>query len=243
MLKTCKELVKKVLIIGVNRVVFTFNLLNQKSKLIFLHELFSGDRRIIFELKIHVVEEGGFGVTDDVLIKKAKRGDTHALALLLQQHYSFLLKYHIKLTMNRSVAEDLTQETMLKAIEKIKLYNGKSKFSSWLMSIGTNLYIDQMRKRKREKHYVERTMTDVRFVFESINADWPEVLEVLGKLTDEQRIPIILKYYYGYSLDEISEMMKSPLGTIKSRVHNGLKRMRKEIDYDKEDNGNDNKRL
>ena len=73
------------------------------------------------------------------LIRKAKKGDTLALSKLLQQNYSFLFKYLMKATLHPQIAEDLTQETMMKCIEKIQLYNGESKFSSWLITIGTNL--------------------------------------------------------------------------------------------------------
>lgn len=172
-------------------------------------------------------------MSESILIEKAKRGDSNALAVLLQQNYQFLLKYLIKITMNRSIAEDLTQEAMLKAIEKISLYNGKAKFSSWLISIATHQYIDEVRKKKRERNYVkdQHAMRDIRWRVENNSSqnEWPEVLDVLNALTDNQRIPIILKHYYGYSLDEISEMMNKPVGTIKSRIHNGMNAIRKEM--------------
>src|SRR5690625_7102252 len=61
------------------------------------------------------------------LIRKAKKGDTLALSKLLQQNYSFIVKYLMKVTLHPQNAEDLTQETMMKCIEKIQLYNGESK--------------------------------------------------------------------------------------------------------------------
>ena len=72
---------------------------------------------------------------DKDLIQQAKNGDTLALSKLLEQNYSFLVKYLMKITLHPQIAEDLTQETMMKSIEKIQLYNGKSKFSSWLITI------------------------------------------------------------------------------------------------------------
>ncbi len=78
----------------------------------------------------------------------AKKGDNQALAHLFQENYSFLVHYLIKLTYSLELAEDLAQETMAKAIEHIMKFNGKSKFSTWLISIATRLYIDQKRKQK-----------------------------------------------------------------------------------------------
>lgn len=162
-------------------------------------------------------------------IERAKKGDRQALAQLFQQHYSFLLKYLIKFTMNLSYAEELAQETMVKGMEKIHLYNGKASFSSWLIQIGTHLYIDQVRKKKREQKWLEREgIRQLKWTMQRQHAEWPAILEVLQILPEENRIPIVLKHYYGYTHEEIARMLKIPEGTVKSRIHYGLKSLRKE---------------
>lgn len=168
---------------------------------------------------------------DKALIKNAKRGDKSSFAMLFQRNYPFLVKYLLKITMNPDTAEELAQETMAKCIEKIHLYESKSKFSSWLISIATNLYIDKQRKKKREKKWLqeEEIFRKLKWQIESRNEEWNDVLAALGNLKEDVRIPIILKHYYGYSYDEIGEMMKVSSGTIKSRVHNGLIAVRKEL--------------
>ena len=89
-------------------------------------------------------------------IRRAMLGDTAALSQLLQMHYAFVYKYLVKITLNPSHAEDLTQDTMARCIEKIKLYNGTSKFSSWLITIATRLMIDQERRRRSERRWQEQ---------------------------------------------------------------------------------------
>jgi RNA polymerase sigma-70 factor, ECF subfamily len=170
------------------------------------------------------------------LIKKAKKGDHEAFALLFKENYPFLLKYLIKITLNRDIAEELAQETMAKCVEKIHQYNGKSKFSSWLITIATNKYIDEQRKRKREQDWrkEEAGYRKLKWELESRNEDWNDVLAALGKLPDDTRLVIILKHYYGYSYEEIGVMTKVPEGTIKSRVHNGITWLRKELRIDEE---------
>lgn len=165
------------------------------------------------------------------LIRKAKNGDTLALSKLLQQNYSFLVKYLVKVTLHPQIVEDLTQETMMKCIEKIQLYNGDSKFSSWLITIATNLFIDQQRRKKREKAWIEQeqALRKMKWNAANRNEDWKDVLDVLAKIHEEIRLPIVLKHYYGYSYEEIGNMMGIAEGTVKSRVSNGLKRMRKEL--------------
>jgi RNA polymerase sigma-70 factor (ECF subfamily) len=165
------------------------------------------------------------------LIISAKRGDQLAFAMLFKNNYPFLVKYLIKITMNPDAAEELAQETMAKCVEKIGQFNGKAKFSSWLISIATNLYIDQKRKSKRERNWKaeEEVSRRMKWHLESRNEEWNDALSALGKLKDEIRIPIVLKHYYGYSYEEIGEMMKISSGTVKSRVHNGIMSVREEL--------------
>ncbi|HYG60779.1 MAG TPA: sigma-70 family RNA polymerase sigma factor, partial [Symbiobacteriaceae bacterium] len=95
-------------------------------------------------------------MTDDVA--KAQRGDQVALARLLQANYLSVRKYLVTVTMNRALAEDLTQETMIRAIQRIGQYQGRSKFSTWLVSIATHLYLDYLRRQKRERRFQEETL-------------------------------------------------------------------------------------
>lgn len=175
----------------------------------------------------------------DALIKDAKNGDHLAFAMLFKENYPFLVKYLMKITMNPDLAEELAQETMAKCVQKIHLYNGQSKFSSWLISIATNLYIDQCRKKKREKNWLEqeKVFRKLKWYFESRNEEWNDAMEALGSLQEDVRIPIILKHYYGYSYDEIGEWMKIAPGTVKSRIHNGLKSIRRELKLSEESEG------
>ncbi|MBU8880049.1 RNA polymerase sigma factor SigY [Bacillus sp. FJAT-29790] len=168
---------------------------------------------------------------ENELIKSAKRGDERAFAMLFQKNYPFLVKYLIKVTMNPDTAEDLAQETMGRCIEKFHLFEGKSKFSTWLISIATHIYIDQQRKYKREKSWQqeEEVFRKLKWHMESRNEEWNDTLSALGNLAEDVRMPIILKHYYGYSYEEIGEMMNLSSGTIKSRVHNGIKAVRKEL--------------
>ncbi|MEI2663662.1 RNA polymerase sigma factor SigY [Rossellomorea sp. LJF3] len=167
-------------------------------------------------------------------IKLAKKGNHEAFAQLFREHYPFLVKYLIKVTMNRDQAEDLAQDTMAKCVEKIHQYNGKSKFSTWLISIATNRYIDLQRKKKREETWQKEEMNGrkLKWELESRNEEWNDVLAALSTLSEDIRLPIILKHYYGYSYDEIAHMTEIPPGTVKSRVHHGITRLRKELKID-----------
>jgi RNA polymerase sigma-70 factor, ECF subfamily len=165
-------------------------------------------------------------------IKKAIQGDERALAHLLHEHYSFLMKYLLKVTMNPNLAEDLTQETMLKCIEKIHLYNGRSKFSSWLITIATRLYIDGMRRTQTERKWRKQQEQPLRLMQWQVGQaqeQWADILDAMTSISYEVRLAVLLKHYYGYSYEEIAEFLNVPTGTVKSRIFNGLRHIRKEL--------------
>ena len=169
------------------------------------------------------------------LIQLAKQGSTDALAELYRNSYSLLRNYLIKVTLRPHLAEDLSQETMIKAMEKLHLYHpDKSRFSSWLITIASRLYIDYLRKEKRERQMQEeeQSLRQLRWQAQSTGEQWHELLDALASIPPDIRLPIIMKHYYGYSQEQISSMLDIPAGTVKSRIFNGLKRLRKEMDID-----------
>ncbi|WP_219838773.1 RNA polymerase sigma factor SigY [Paenibacillus sp. R14(2021)] len=168
---------------------------------------------------------------EERLVALAVRGDDEALASLLRGGYAMLYRYMLKITMNKAIAEDLVQETMLKAIERIGDFQRRSKFSTWLISIATRLYLDEMRKEQRAQKWqtAEQALQGIRFQAAMQQQEWPLALDALGGLSYEIRVPILLKYYYGYAYEEIAAWMDIPVGTVKSRLHNGLARLRKEL--------------
>jgi RNA polymerase sigma-70 factor, ECF subfamily len=180
------------------------------------------------------VREKRFGMTEKDWIQKAKTGDHAAFAFLFKEYYPFLVKYLIKVTMNRDVAEELAQDTFAKCVEKIHQYNGKAKFSTWLITIATNRIIDLQRKKKKETLFQKEEINTrkLQWQVESRNEEWNDVLAALAKLADEVRLPIVLKHYYGYSYEEIATIVKLPEGTVKSRVYYGIQELRKELKID-----------
>ncbi|AIQ14476.1 RNA polymerase sigma factor SigY [Paenibacillus durus] len=170
------------------------------------------------------------------IIRKAQRGDRQALAQLLQNHYSFMYKYLLKLTMDPALAEDVTQDTIVRCMEKIALYNGSSSFSSWMITIATRLYIDRMRRRSREEEWIRREqgIRSIRWRFEAQGEEWSDVLDALSRVPLPQRVALLLKHYYGYSYGEIGRILGIPEGTAKSRAAYGLRQLREELKEDDE---------
>ncbi|MBY6275522.1 MAG: RNA polymerase sigma factor SigY [Symbiobacterium thermophilum] len=166
------------------------------------------------------------------LIRRAQRGDSAALATLLQQHYLPVKKYLVTITFDRALAEDLTQETMIRAIERVGQFQGRSRFSTWLMSIATRQYLDWLRRERRERQAAERAADERPPAQPGPSAEGRTALELLQTLPPEVALPVVLKHYYGYTYEEIAEWMEIPVGTVKSRVFNGVRALRRGLGQD-----------
>ena len=164
------------------------------------------------------------------LIAKAQRGDQVALARLLQANYLAVKKYLVTVTFNRTLAEDLTQETMIRAISRIGQYSGRAKFTTWLIAIATHLYMDYLRRQQRERRLEAELAYDM--PAGGPEPAWADVMERLHALPRDVALPVVLKHYYGYTYEEIAEWMGIPEGTVKSRIFNGVRALRKGLTHD-----------
>ena len=154
--------------------------------------------------------------------------DDQTLAALLQANYHYVLGYFIKLTQDPNLAQDLTQETMVKAIKKSSQYRQEASFASWLISIGVNLYRDDWRRQKRlEKRYQALSERNNRSApAEAVPVNTITLKQALLRLPLKKRTPLVLKYYYDYSYEEIAAIMKVPVGTVRSRLYAAVRALR-----------------
>ena len=159
------------------------------------------------------------------LIENAKSGNISALNTLLSVNYPIVQGYVIKMTENNDIAQDIVQETMLKAVINIKNFIPKAKFSTWLITIATNTYRDFLRNTKNLKLIDEtiktKELNPEDFVISNI--EYNAVKEILLNIPYEKRAVFILKHYYGYKYEEIAQILKCPVGTVRSRLHNCIK--------------------
>jgi RNA polymerase sigma-70 factor, ECF subfamily len=164
------------------------------------------------------------------LIEKAKDGNKSALNTLFQLNHKTLFGFVIKMTANETIAQDITQETLFKAFLSIKKFKGNAKFSTWLISISINVYKDYLRK-KSNLELQENTVSDLENTEDRaiMYLQYKEAINELKQMPLKKRTAFVLKHYYGYSLEEISEIMNCPVGTVKSRISNCIDALRKSL--------------
>lgn len=161
---------------------------------------------------------------EENLLKLAKQGDKFAFEILISNNMAILKGYVIKLTCNIDLAEDIIQDTLLSAVINIDSFMPNAKFSTWLIKIATNKYKDYLRKNK-ETDILEDSMVSSYSLENEVlkNEDVKEVMDILKNMKSDKRTIFILKHYYGYSYQDISKIVGSPVGTVRSRLHYGIK--------------------
>lgn len=161
---------------------------------------------------------------EENLIKRARDGDKYAFEILISNNLSLLKGYILKLTCNKDLTEEILQDTLLSAVVHIDSFIPKAKFSTWLIKIATNKYRDYLRKIKETDILLDIIPSSYSLEEEIIKREeLEEVLKILKSMPDDKRIVFILKHYYGYSYEEISAVVNCPIGTVRSRLHYGIK--------------------
>jgi RNA polymerase sigma-70 factor (ECF subfamily) len=177
--------------------------------------------------------------TDEELVARSMRGDRDSFNQLVARWERPIYALAYRTIGREEDARDVCQETFLRAFRALPAFRGQAKFSSWIYRIALNLCRDWMRRERRaplvavpEGVEVEELAADQGPV-ESVEdlaarAELSrEVARAMTHLPAEQRQAIILKEYHGLTFQEIADLMKCPLSTVKTRVYQGLSTLRK----------------
>jgi RNA polymerase sigma-70 factor (ECF subfamily) len=172
--------------------------------------------------------------TDAELVKRCLAGDRGAWETVVKQHHQRLYNLAYRFTGRFDEAEDLTQEIFIKVHRTLSTYRPESgALVTWIVRVGRNHIIDHYRKYK-----TERTQTDsIEVEYEKAEenpARYPNPAEALEKrelserihrallrISEDLREAVILRDLEEFTYEEIADMLKTPLGTVKSRINRG----------------------
>ena len=176
---------------------------------------------------------GSYILTETQLIKKAQAGEEEAFRELVDTHQSKV--YNLLLGMLRSpeLADDITQETFIKAWKNLPRFRLESSFWTWLYRIAYRSALDYLKLRKLEVGYLAEEDQNLG----GANEDEPleiimkknkkqELIGALQELSFHKRAAIILYYFQGLSYNEISAVTKRRLGSIRTDLHRGKIKLR-----------------
>jgi RNA polymerase sigma-70 factor (ECF subfamily) len=161
------------------------------------------------------------------------------------QYAPQLFSTALRMTRNRSDAEDLVQETYIKGWRSFHTFQEGTNLRAWLFRIMTNTYINKYNAQKRKGTEVELDDVEELFLYKRLGSidqsqlsssaedqmldlfTDDEVKNALESLPEDFRIPVLLSDVDGFAYKEIAEMLEIPIGTVMSRLHRGRKAMQK----------------
>ena len=168
-----------------------------------------------------------------------ERFEREAIPLLNEMYGAAL-----RLTRNPSDAEDLLQETFLRAYRGFASFKEGTNLRAWLYRILTNAFINLYRKRQREPQTISDSEVEEWYLYDRLGAEGAEpsaeaqvletlpdedVQEALASLPDQFRLAVLLADVEGFSYKEIAQILDVPIGTVMSRLHRGRRALERRL--------------
>ena len=155
---------------------------------------------------------------------------------LLVNNAEFLKPFAITLTRDNDAAQDLYQETLYRALANKDKYNVGTNIKAWLYTIMRNIFINNYRRKAKQNTIFDNTPNDFLLDYNQAfitneaesNLKLKDINAAIHDLPEIFRNPFLL-YFDGYKYHEIADMLKEPLGTIKSRIHFARKLLKAQI--------------
>ena len=162
------------------------------------------------------------GATDEELIRAVAGGDGRALEDLCRRYERPLFHFIHRHTGGRDV-EDLYQETWLRVVRAARRFDASRRFSTWLFQIALNLCRDFRRRPPPEP--VDPVHLDGIAAQDGAPDAALDARRLLAALPEAQRSAVILRYWHDLPEDEVATILGCPRGTVKSRLHQAMKRL------------------
>lgn len=172
--------------------------------------------------------------SDRQFVLRARAGDHAAYGELVARHQGRVRGWLRHLCGDHAEADDLAQEAFVRAWTRLSKLKDAARFSSWLMKIAYNEFLQSRRSSDRRNRMMERFELNQKALKGAAPAETPETAvelqRVLSILSERERAAVVLNYAYGYSHGEVSELTGIPLGTVKSLIHRGSLKAREHFD-------------
>lgn len=172
-------------------------------------------------------------------------GEVAAFTELYERHLKGLLNFFFRLTWDQALAEDFTQETLIRVFKMSREWTPEAKFTTFLYRVARNLWIDHLRSARVRKHggsldapvggevdaasYVDLLPASVRPPEDSMDQRevMGSIMSALDQLPEEQRLVFVLAEVEGMRYQEIGQVLDVPVGTVKSRMHAAVGKLQK----------------
>jgi RNA polymerase sigma factor (sigma-70 family) len=181
--------------------------------------------------------------SEQTLVTSALAGDQKAYKALFEMYRQAIFHITVKIVRNPDEANDLVQETFIKAFGSLKTYDHNYRFSTWLYKIAANSSIDYLRKRKIDSLSLDKPIPtrdgDVQMEIpdDSYNPEQDlrnreriiGIEDAIASLPEKYREVIVLRHKEDRSYEEIAEVLKVPVGTVKARIFRARELLKKKL--------------
>ena len=182
--------------------------------------------------------------TDEVAAREARKGNQLAFRALVERHSRSLFRLAFRMCGNEQDAEDLVQETFLRAYRQLDRFDGRSAFGTWLYRICSNCSLDLLRSRRTRKEVSQQIKEDGTLSWlDTVAAPQPGperltqsgqiagLLEpALGQLSDMERTAFVLRHYEGCDIDEIARALGVQPNAAKHSVFRAVQKLRRALE-------------
>ncbi len=182
---------------------------------------------------------------NDVLaVSKARSGDTDAFRVLVERHSRSLFRLAFRMTGNQQDAEDVVQESFLRAYKQLAKFDDRASFGTWLYRIAANCSLDLVRSRKRRNEHLAppaESETEDPVVSLPSTAPGPErmalstevrerVAEAMRELSPTERTAFVLRHFEGMCMEEVSRVLECQPGAAKHSVFRAVQKLRRALE-------------
>ena len=181
--------------------------------------------------------------SDAVAVARAQAGDQDAFGLLVERHSIKLFQLAYRMTGNEQDAEDVVQETLLRAHRHMGSFEERSSIATWLHRIATNCALDLLRQRQRHDKGRESEDPEGHPIVERLPGNQPapdrlvfntqvqkRIEAAMARLTPTERTAFVLRHFEGRGLDEIAPALGLRVGAVKNTIFRAVSKLRRELE-------------
>jgi RNA polymerase sigma factor (sigma-70 family) len=167
----------------------------------------------------------------ELISRVVEQDDREAFSALVRRYQSPVRGFLRKLTcMNAALADDLAQETFMRAFLSLKGFRGEARLSTWLLRIAYNLFLMNLRRRPRPCLYPGRQPAPLVHEPPAGSSGLSVDLQrALGELSEAERAAVVLCYVQGFSHTEAAAVLNCPVGTVKTHVRQGRQKLKQRL--------------
>ena len=182
-------------------------------------------------------------LTDAAIVARARSGDSDAYRVLVERHSRALFRLAFRMTGNESDAEDVVQESFLRAYRQLGKFDERASFGTWLYRIATNCSLDLVRSRKRRSERMAPVDPEMDDPLLNLPAAGPtpersalstevreRVAEAMNDLSATERTAFVLRHFEGLCIEDVSRVLECQPGAAKHSVFRAVQKLRRALE-------------